>query len=180
MGSIVVNEKTPDMTDTRSPRNLAEGLQAAFAAESMSAQRYASFARTAEIEGLVDVARVFSELAESAACAAQGHLDMLGYVDPATGLPIGDSGLNLASAVAAALKESSGTYPDLAAAAHGEGVADTASWLETMAALKKWHVTRLNEALGALSPEAGRTDAPHPAPTDAARGSDAEPTEVTR
>jgi rubrerythrin len=143
-----VNE---NKTDARSTEDLLSGLRSAFAAESMTAQRYAYFAQTAEIEGMVDLARLFTELAESAACAAHGHLDMLEYADPATGQPIGESRLNLAAAVTAALKEASEFYPGLTARAHAEGIADTASWLETLSALKKAHVARLNAALTALS-----------------------------
>jgi rubrerythrin len=148
-----VNEHTPG---GRAADDLVSGLHAAFAAESMTAQRYAYFAQAAEIEGMLDLARLFSELAESAACAAHGHLDMLQDADPMTGQPIGESRLNLAAAMAAALREASEFYPGLAETAHAQGVADTASWLETLAALKKAHMARLNEALAALSSATGQ------------------------
>ncbi|MFE7318743.1 rubrerythrin family protein [Streptomyces sp. NPDC057555] len=140
-----------EITKTPSQQDLTTRLHAAFAAESMTAQRYFSFAQAAEIEGMVGLARLFSELAESASCAAQGHLDVLHYTDPMTDLPVGETGLNIASALAACLRESTQTYPDLAALAHASGVADTASWLETLVALKKRHTERLQEALGTLT-----------------------------
>jgi rubrerythrin len=154
-----VNEHMPD---GRSTDDLVAGLHAAFAAESMTVQRYTYFAQAAEIEGMVDLARLFTELAESAACAAHGHLDMLQYTDPMTGQPIGESRLNLAAAVSAALKEASDSYPALAATAHAGGVADSASWLETLGALKKAHVARLNDALTALSSATGEHPDPEP------------------
>lgn len=76
-------------------QSLADGVRAAFLAEAATAARYTYFARVADIEGHTEAARVFDELAESVACAAHGHLDvlrdLLGGDDPDTGRALGDS-----------------------------------------------------------------------------------------
>lgn len=154
------------VVEDRSTDDLLPGLRAAFAAEAMTAQRYAYFAQTAEIEGRIDIARLFAELAESAACAAHGHLDVLQYVDPDMERTAGDTRANLAAALADALREASDFYPRLAATAHEAEVADVASWLETLTALKKAHLGRLGEALEAM--EAADAGAPVADPAEAA------------
>ncbi|GGY47191.1 hypothetical protein GCM10010342_37920 [Streptomyces anulatus] len=98
---------------------------------------------------------MFDELAESVACAAHGHLDvlrdLLGGDDPDTGRALGDSRSNLAAAISRDLGEATERYPGLAARAHLDGVADLASWLETLCTLKKTHVDRLEQALSGLT-----------------------------
>ena len=86
-------------------QDILSNLRSAFVAEAMTVQRYAYFAQAAAIEGLVDVSNLFTELAESAACAAHGHLDLLQYTDPVTDQPIGETRLNIAAAVSGELKE---------------------------------------------------------------------------
>jgi rubrerythrin len=126
-------------------------LRAAFASESMAAQRYTYFADIAEIEGQLELAKMLRELADTTNCVAHGHLDLLRYVaDPSTRQPLGDTELNLAAALTGELHESADLYPKLTEHAHDEGLADLASWLETLTALKGAHVTRLQEALDGL------------------------------
>jgi rubrerythrin len=149
---VVVSEPHP----SEASRRLQSTLGAAFAAEAMSVQRYSYFAQLAEIEGHIEVARLFGELAESNACAAHGHIDVLQLTaDPATGRPIGTTHLNLASAIAGELREANQGYPDLAAAALADGHTDVASWLTTLCALKKAHVDKLEKALSLLTVEMG-------------------------
>jgi rubrerythrin len=127
-------------------------LSAMFLAESANAQRYAYFAEVAQIEGHPDIAALLGELAQSLSCAAHGHFDFLQQIaDPATNQPIGETSLNLASAITSGLSEANDRYPALAGAAHADGLADTASWLETMSALKKAHVAKLDAALSKLN-----------------------------
>lgn len=146
-------------------RDLFTGLREAFAAESMTAQRYTYFAQIAEVEGRSDAARLFSELAESATCAAHGHLDVLRQAaDPMTEQPIGETPLNLAAATAAALYEARELYPKLVDIAFVDAHADTASWLKTLAALKARHTTRLDQMLAAMT--AGTSPADDPAPAN--------------
>ncbi|MFF9205425.1 ferritin family protein [Streptomyces sp. NPDC014986] len=144
---------------------LAGDLRAALAVEAASALRYTYFAQTAEIEGHADVARLFTELADSLVCAAHGHLDVLRDTDTETAGHqdgVGDSRLNLASSVVAALHDAGELYPRLTSAALEEGHADTASWLSTLEALKKQHTARLKAALDDLTRTSGeRPDAAH-------------------
>lgn len=134
---------------------LADGVRAAFLAEAATAARYTYCARVAEIEGHSEAARVFGELAESVVCAAHGHLDvlrdLLGGGDPGTGRALGDTRRNLAAAISGDLGEATERYPGLAARAHTDGVADVASWLETLCTLKRTHVDRLEQALTGLA-----------------------------
>ncbi|MER7922786.1 rubrerythrin family protein [Streptomyces sp. NPDC096057] len=131
---------------------LAGELRAALAAEAASAVRYTYFAQTAEIEGHGEIARLFTELADTLVCAAHGHLDVLREVgDPERTDGVGDTRLNLASSVVSALHDSGEIYPRLTAATHEEGHADAASWLSTLTALKKRHTGRLKTALDQLT-----------------------------
>ncbi|MFI7210890.1 rubrerythrin family protein [Micromonospora maritima] len=126
-------------------------LRAAFASESMTAQRYAYFAEIAEIEGHLAVAQTLRELASTTDCVAHGHLDLLRFeADPSTRQPLGDTELNVAAALTGELHESADLYPKLSEHAHDEGLADVASWLETLTALKGAHVTRLQSTLAEL------------------------------
>jgi rubrerythrin len=132
----------------------------------MTVQRYTYFAQVAEIEGFPEAARLFTELAESAACAAHGHLDFLRHAaDPVTEQPIGDTRLNLAAAMAAELREAREFYPTLVEVAFADAHADTASWLKTMAALKASHTTRLDRLLAGPTGDPPTEDEPE-VPTD--------------
>jgi len=72
-----------------------QNLKDAFAGESMANRRYLYFAQKADVEGFNDVSAVFRSTAEGETGHAHGHLQYLEEVgDPATGEPIGDTGLN--------------------------------------------------------------------------------------
>ena len=76
-------------------------LKDAFAGESQANRRYLYFAAKADVEGYNDVAAVFRSTAEGETGHAHGHLEDLEQVgDPATGLPIGGTALNLKAAIA--------------------------------------------------------------------------------
>ena len=123
-------------------------LRHAFAVEAASAVRYSYFAQIAEIEGHAVAARLLTEAAQSAICAAHGHLDLLQYDgDPVTGQPLGDTQRNLAAAVSGELRDATEFYPELVGVAHDEGSADTASWFNTLAALKNAHVAKFDRVL---------------------------------
>jgi rubrerythrin len=131
-------------------------LRSAFLDEAATERRYAYFAQTAEIEGHLEIARLFADLAETAGCAAHGHLDFLQYqVDPTTGQAIGDTALNTAAAAVGELTDATERYPGLVDEARAEGFADLAGWLTTMCALKKAHVEKLEAALDALTQQSG-------------------------
>src|ERR1700710_3093647 len=87
-------------------------LKAAFAGESQANRRYLYFAQKADVEGYNDVATVFRSTAEGETGHAHGHLEFMESVgDPAPGLPIGPTGLNLKAAIAGETHEYTDMYP---------------------------------------------------------------------
>jgi rubrerythrin len=70
--------------------------------------------------------------------------------DPATGEPIGDSSLNLKSAVAGETHEYTDMYPGMAKTAREEGFDEIADWFETLAKAEKSHAGRFQKALDSL------------------------------
>jgi len=92
-----------------------DNLKAAFAGESQANRRYLYFAAKADVEGQNDVAAVFRSTAEGETGHAHGHLEYMESVgDPATGLPIGSSRLNLAAAIEGETHEYTDMYPGMA------------------------------------------------------------------
>src|SRR3990172_13006288 len=95
-----------------------QNLKDAFAGESQANRRYLYFAAKADVEGYNDVAAVFRSTAEGETGHAHGHLEFLEVVgDPATGEPIGDTKLNLKSAIAGETYEYTEMYPGMARSA---------------------------------------------------------------
>jgi len=129
---------------TRSFDNLKE----AFASESQANRRYLYFARVADIEGFPEVAGLFKDTADAETGHAFGHLDFLKEVgDPATGEAIGETELNLKSAVAGETYEYTQMYPGMAKTAREEGFAELAEWFETLAKAEKSHAGRFSKGL---------------------------------
>ena len=96
-----------------------QNLKDAFAGESQANRRYLYFAAKADVEGYNDVAAVFRSTAEGETGHAHGHLEYLEEVgDPATGMPIGSTAENLASAIAGETHEYTDMYPGMAKAAN--------------------------------------------------------------
>ena len=126
-------------------------LKAAFAGESQANRRYLYFAQKADVEGQNEVSALFRSTAEGETGHAHGHLDYLAEVgDPATGLPIGDTKLNLKASVAGETHEYTDMYPGMAKAARGEGFDEIADWFETLAKAEKSHAGRFQKALDTL------------------------------
>ena len=137
----------PDLKGSKTHQNLKD----AFAGESQANRRYLYFARQADIEGYPDVGGLFRDTAEAETGHAHGHLDFLKQVgDPATDLPLGDTSLNLAAAVAGETYEYTEMYPGFARTARDEGLAEVAEWLETLAKAEKSHAGRFQKALDTL------------------------------
>ena len=129
-----------------------ENLKAAFAGESQANRRYLYFAKVADVEGYPEVAGNFRDTAEGETGHAHGHLDYLKKVgDPATGLPIGDTSLNLAAAVAGETYEYTDMYPGFAKTAREEGLNEIADWFETLAKAEKSHAGRFQLLLDDIS-----------------------------
>ena len=137
-----------ELKGTRTHQNLKD----AFAGESQANRRYLYFAKVADIEGYPEIAANFRDTAEGETGHAHGHLDYLKRVgDPATGLPIGDSALNLAAAVAGETHEYTDMYPGFAKTARAEGFAEIADWFETLAKAEKSHAGRFQALLDEIS-----------------------------
>jgi rubrerythrin len=137
----------PKLQGSKTETNLKE----AFAGESQANRRYLYFAQKADVEGFNDVAAVFRSTAEGETGHAHGHLEYLAEVgDPATGKPIGETSLNLVSAVAGETHEYTDMYPGMARAARQEGFEEIADWFETLAKAEKSHAGRFQRALDTL------------------------------
>ena len=129
-----------------------ENLKDAFAGESQANRRYLYFAQKADIEGYNDVASVFRSTAEGETGHAHGHLEYLEEVgDPATGLPIGETTANLASAVHGETHEYTDMYPGMAKTAREEGFEEIAQWFETLAKAEKSHAGKFQKTLESIA-----------------------------
>jgi rubrerythrin len=128
-----------------------QNLKDAFAGESMANRRYLYFARQADVEGQPDIAGLFRDTAEGETGHAHGHLDYLRKVgDPATGLPIGETKLNLKAAIHGETHEYTDMYPGMARTAREEGFTEIADWFETLARAEKSHAGRFQKGLDTL------------------------------
>ena len=127
-----------------------QNLKDAFAGESQANRRYLWMAKRADVEGYPEIAGNFRDTAEGETGHAHGHLDYLKSVgDPATGLPIGPTEKNLASAVAGETHEYTDMYPSMAATARQEGFGEIAEWFETLAKAEKSHAGKFQALLTA-------------------------------
>ena len=128
-----------------------QNLKDAFAGESQANRRYLYFAKIADVEGYPEIAGNFRDTAEGETGHAHGHLEFLEAVgDPATGLPIGSSRLNLKAAVAGETHEYTDMYPGMAKTAREEGHDEIADWFETLAKAERSHAGRFQRALDTL------------------------------
>ncbi len=135
------------LKNTKTLLNLKEG----FAGESQANRRYLYFARKADIEGLPDMAGVFRDTAEGETGHAFGHFEFMEEVgDPVTNEPIGDTKMNLKSAIVGETYEYTEMYPGFAKTARTEGFDDIAEWFETLARAEKSHAGRFTRALDSL------------------------------
>ena len=125
-------------------------LKDAFAGESQANRRYLYFANKADVEGQPDVAALFRSTAEGETGHAHGHLEFLeASGDPATGLPMGSSRHNLASAVHGETHEYTDMYPGMAKTARAEGFDEIADWFETLAKAERSHANKFTKTLEA-------------------------------
>jgi rubrerythrin len=138
----------PDLKGTKTHGNLKD----AFAGESQANRRYLYFAKIADVEGHPDIAGLFRDTAEGETGHAHGHLDYLKVVgDPATDQRIGDTSLNLKSAVHGETHEYTNMYPGMAKTARDEGFSEIADWFETLAKAEKSHAGRFEKALATIA-----------------------------
>jgi rubrerythrin len=87
-------------------------LKDAFAGESQANRKYLAFAKKAEQDGFVNVARLFRTTAEAETIHAHGHLQALGGV--------GSTAENLRAAVAGETYEHTEMYPPMLAQAEAD------------------------------------------------------------
>ena len=128
-----------------------DNLKAAFAGESQANRRYLYFAQKADIEGENEISALFRSTAEGETGHAHGHLEYLEEAgDPATGLPIGDTKINLEASVAGETHEYTDMYPGMAKTAREEGFDEIADWFETLAKAERSHANRFTKALDEL------------------------------
>ena len=136
-----------DLKGSKTHTNLKE----AFAGESQANRRYLYFAKVADVEGHPDLAGLFRDTAEGETGHAHGHLEYLEAVgDPATGLPIGETKLNLKAAIAGETHEYTDMYPGMAKQARDEGFSEIADWFETLAKAERSHANRFQKALDSI------------------------------
>ena len=127
-------------------------LKAALAGESQANRRYLYFANKADIEGFNDVSAVFRSTAEGETGHAHGHLEYLETCgDPATGLPFGETSLNLKTAIAGETHEYTDMYPGMAKTARDEGFDEIADWFETLAKAERSHANKFQRTLDSLN-----------------------------
>jgi rubrerythrin len=137
----------PQLNGTKTHQNLKD----AFAGESQANRRYLYFAKQADVEGYPDVAGLFRDTAEGETGHAHGHQDYLKRVgDPATGLPLGGTDLNLKAAIAGETHEYTDMYPGMAKSAREEGFPEIADWFETLAKAEKSHAGRFAQGLKSI------------------------------
>jgi rubrerythrin len=123
-------------------------LKEAIAGESQAIRRYLYFARKADVEGYPDVAGMFRDVAEGETGHAFGHFEHLEEVgDPVTGVPVGETRLNLKSAIEGETYEYTQMYPAFAKMAREEGFDKIAAWFETLARAEKSHANNFTSAL---------------------------------
>lgn len=136
-----------ELSGSRTQQNLI----AAFARETQSNHRYLWFAQLADVEGHPDVAALFRSVADGEIGHAQGLLEFLADVgDPISGLPIGDTRLNLRAAIAGESHDAVATYPKFASTARDEGFDDVAAWFDSLAGAEARQADRFRDSLDAL------------------------------
>lgn len=91
----------------------SENLQEAFAGESQANQKYRAFAKAAEKEGLVNIAKLFKTTAEAERIHAEGHLKAMEKV--------GSTVENLQGAIDGETYEFTTMYPPMVEQAQSDG-----------------------------------------------------------
>lgn len=126
-------------------------LLTALLEESALAFRYLYFAQIADIEGHSAAATLFRTAAEGATSTTHGTLDILREGNLCDSHLIGDTEQNLQTAIAIETEGATILFPDMARRARENGAADVASWMETLAKLKRGHVESLRRVEEELS-----------------------------
>jgi rubrerythrin len=143
-----------EMKGSRTEKN----LMAAFAGESQARNRYSFYAKVAEEEGYLQIAKVFLETADNERAHAytffsllEGGMPELTAAYPAG--PVHDTATSLRNAADGELLEWGTLYPDFAEVAEEEGFKRAAAAFRKATEAEKYHERRYRRLLANL--EAG-------------------------
>jgi rubrerythrin len=156
---VVAAVAAPPALARIAPPSTVSSLQTAFEAELNAAQRFRSFARAAEEEGLPGIGRLFRALARGEEIHAQSHAEVLRSlgIDPRATLAdveVKGTRENLQAAVALESSDRDGLYPTLLGAAREIGDSTPLGSLGVAMFVERAHVLLLGQALRDV--EAGR------------------------
>jgi rubrerythrin len=118
-----------------------DNLQAAFAGESQANRKYLAFAKRAETDGLMQIAKLFRAAAAAETIHAHSHFRVLGGVK--------GTAENLQAAIEGEHHEFTSMYPGFIAAAIAEGKRAAQSSFEKANEVEKIHHALYTEALAA-------------------------------
>lgn len=116
-----------------------KNLQEAFAGESQANRKYLAFAKKAEAEGHLQVAKLFRAAAEAETVHAHAHLRALGG--------IGSTEANLREAIGGETHEFTEMYPQMIREATSEGFDDALRSFTLANAVEKVHADLYRKAL---------------------------------
>jgi len=119
-----------------------ENLKAAFAGESQANRKYLAFAKKAESEGFLQIAKLFRATAEAETIHAHNHLRALGGIKSTTE--------NLQEAVSGENYEFTQMYPPFVAEAEKEGNKAALISFKGAMAVEQTHCNLYNQALTAI------------------------------
>ena len=123
-----------------------DNLKAAFAGESQANRTYLAFAKKAEADGKLQIAKLFRAAAEAETVHAHAHLRVMNGV--------GSTADNLKAAIEGEGHEFKSMYPEFVAAAKQEGNQGAIKSFEFAMAVEKIHYDLYNQAADSL--KAGR------------------------
>ena len=137
-----------EMRGSRTEQNLMK----AFAGESQARNRYTFFAKVAEEEGYIQIAKIFLETADNERSHGFNFFSLLdGGMPEFTGAypagPVGDTARNLREAADGELLEWGTLYPDFAEIADEEGFKRAAATFRKTTEAEKAHERRYRKLL---------------------------------
>jgi rubrerythrin len=119
-----------------------ENLKAAFAGESQANRRYLAFAKKAEEEGFIQVAKLFKAAAEAETVHALNHLRITGEIKSTLE--------NLGTAVSGETFEFNEMYPEYIETAKQEGNKQAVWSFDVATKVEQIHAKLYNKAIDAL------------------------------
>jgi rubrerythrin len=127
-----------DLSGSKTEKNLQE----AFAGESQANRMYLAFAKKAEQEGFLQVAKLFRAAADAETVHAHAHFRVLGEIR--------STAENLTSAITGETHEFTSMYPRMIAEAEAEGHQAALRNFKFANAVEKVHAELYQKALGTL------------------------------